>query len=515
MTTANTKIIVEKYIEFCNKNNIRVQTYQIYGVLWCIRKEQEVQELENKCTGGILADDMGMGKTIQMIMTIFLNFQKKTLIILPPILIQQWYSEILNILGHSAFLYYKKNKNIARLYNPTKSTIVITSYDTFLRSPELLDIHWNRVICDEAHHLRNPNTKIYKKMCLLNTDILWGITGTPIHNKIGDITAFISLFRKFRNLKKTKISEEYYKSMILRRMKINTTDILLPKKTEFQEIIPWTNRRELEIAKDIHISDKDSFWNTKHTSELVTMIRAKQLCILPKLLEKTIQKFELDEPDDLFPTDFKYITHQNSSCKLTAIIHCISERIHNGHGKIIFCHFQLEMTKIAELLRAIPEIDNNKIWIGNWKEFLKKDKTNNNNQIPILILQIRAGCEGLNLQHDFSEVYFVSPNWNPTLEEQAIARCHRIGQQKEVFVFRFYMDNLRYISEKKETEKDIRKYAWIINRIPEDVQRIVNEYYLFDTPSKTPNYSMDQYILSTQNKKRKKITEFLDKITTI
>jgi len=120
----------------------------------------------------------------------------------------------------------------------------------------------------------------------------------------------------------------------------------------------------------------------------------------------------------------------------------------------------------------------------------------------------------LNLQHDFSEVYFVSPNWNPTLEDQAIARCHRIGQQNEVFVFRFYMDNLLYASEKKEEEKDIRKYAWIINRIPEDLQRLVNEYLVSDnTPIKTPNYSMDQYILLTQNKKREKITEFIDQIT--
>ena len=89
----STKYIVKKYIDFCNQNNIQVQTHQIYGVLWCIRKENEVL-CNQKLAGGILADDMGMGKTIQMIATIFLNFQKKTLILLPPILIQQWYSEI-------------------------------------------------------------------------------------------------------------------------------------------------------------------------------------------------------------------------------------------------------------------------------------------------------------------------------------------------------------------------------------------------------------------------------------
>jgi SNF2 family DNA or RNA helicase len=515
---ANTKVIVKKYIEFCNKNNIRIQTYQIYGVLWCIRKEREL-EIQNKCSGGILADDMGMGKTIQMIMTIFLNFKKKTLIILPPILIQQWYSEILRIIGHTAFIYYKKNKNINSVH---KSNIVITSYDTLLRSPKLFSISWDRVICDEAHRLRNHNTKIYKKISILHTNILWCITGTPIHNKISDITALIYLYRtETETKKKIKIQSNEYKSMILRRMKINT-NILLPIKTEIQEIIPWTNSKELELAKDIHFSiyakDIHSFWNTKHISELVTMIRAKQLCILPKLLEKPIQKLELDTPNDLFPNDFKYITNQNTSCKLKAIITCISKRINNRQGKIIFCHFQLEMIKITELLREMEMENNDKqIWIGNWKEFELLKKKNNGilgNRIPILILQIRAGCEGLNLQHDFSEVYFVSPNWNPTLEEQAIARCYRIGQQNKVFVFRFYMDNLTSTLEKKKIEKDIRKYFCIIKRIPEDLQKLINEYITIDNNvHNTKNYSMDQYILDIQTQKKIKIIDFIDKIT--
>lgn len=60
--------------------------------------------------------------------------------------------------------------------------------------------------------------------------------------------------------------------------------------------------------------------------------------------------------------------------------------------------------------------------------------------IDVLILQIQTGCEGLNLQ-TFSEVYFVTPHWNPAVEDQAVARCHRIGQQNEVDVFRFEMSN--------------------------------------------------------------------------
>jgi len=58
----------------------------------------------------------------------------------------------------------------------------------------------------------------------------------------------------------------------------------------------------------------------------------------------------------------------------------------------------------------------------------------------VLILQIQTGCEGLNLQENYSEIYFVTPHWNPAVEDQAIARCHRIGQTKPVSVFRFEME---------------------------------------------------------------------------
>ena len=62
-----------------------------------------------------------------------------------------------------------------------------------------------------------------------------------------------------------------------------------------------------------------------------------------------------------------------------------------------------------------------------------------NNKNEALILQIQTGCEGLNLQDNYSEIYFISPHWNPAVEDQAIARCHRIGQTKPVYVKRFEM----------------------------------------------------------------------------
>ena len=62
-------------------------------------------------------------------------------------------------------------------------------------------------------------------------------------------------------------------------------------------------------------------------------------------------------------------------------------------------------------------------------------------QNDVLIIQIQTGCEGLNLQR-FNEIYFIGPHWNPSVEDQAIARCHRLGQLKPVFVYRFIMEEL-------------------------------------------------------------------------
>ena len=109
---------------------------------------------------------------------------------------------------------------------------------------------------------------------------------------------------------------------------------------------------------------------------------------------------------------------------------------HKIRRRLIFCHYRAEIDEIFKLLSGqnykTAFID------GRTKNNERLSILNNTENIDILILQIQTGCEGLNLQM-FSEVYFVSPHWNPSIEEQAVARCHRIGQTQEVNVYRFIM----------------------------------------------------------------------------
>jgi len=174
-------------------------------------------------------------------------------------------------------------------------------------------------------------------------------------------------------------------------------------------------------------------------------MRSRQLCILPSLVNNAIQQLEefcrymnYDEKAMKCIGLDNYKEALNHSSKMDAVINKILENKDNQNGKIVFCHFQQEIDIVEERLKQ-GGIEKIAKFDGRVSGSKRNDILTQKNDV--LILQIQTGCEGLNLQENYSEIYFVSPHWNPAVEEQAIARCHRIGQKKEVFVYRFEMGN--------------------------------------------------------------------------
>jgi SNF2 family DNA or RNA helicase len=114
----------------------------------------------------------------------------------------------------------------------------------------------------------------------------------------------------------------------------------------------------------------------------------------------------------------------------------------SGRKSIVFCHYRREMTQLRDMLLRSGG------GCGSEEDIAIIDGTVGQRERArifaaaptVLILQIRTCSEGLNLQ-SYSDVYFVSPHWNPCVEDQAIARCYRMGQTKGVRVFRFYMSD--------------------------------------------------------------------------
>jgi len=225
------------------------------------------------------------------------------------------------------------------------------------------------------------------------------------------------------------------------------TDVVLDK-----SIVKWSNKKEMELSEEIHSALAFSHVSpTKSTNMSITgsatlklMLKARQSCILPKLLSKRF-------------VDYK--TYQEAfdcSSKLDYAVNKILERKNNGSGKLIFCHFREEIDIIASKLVAggmtkVATFDG-RTTSGKRFEIL-------NGENEALILQIQTGCEGLNLQENYSEIYFISPHWNPAVEDQAVARCHRIGQTKPVYVERFEMCSFAPHEEQQIPTRTIENYV--------------------------------------------------------
>jgi SNF2 family DNA or RNA helicase len=446
--------------EWLDENKLKHEPHQKIAVEWCVKRE-----LVEDIKGGIIADEMGLGKTIEILGTMICNPVPNTLIVLPYCVLGQW-SDIITKLFHRAPLVYHGSQRKRLTEEEIKlHPIVLTTYGlisekgvmpgiNLAEGINLANIKWSRIIYDEAHHLRNKNTAVHAGALHLKTDITWLMTGTPIQNSEKDLYNLFSLLGlKCGEDMKTNTAS-YIRTYMLRRTK-EEAGIVLPTCHSTNIEVPWKYIKEQKMAENIHA--RLSFSNLQGSegvndgphSHFKLLSKAKKVCVLPKLLKKggKLFRFVLEEDDAEDDTEdqqdaaaeaeykkVKTLEIFNHSSKLESVIKAILERRDNGKPKLVFCYFHKEIDDIAKTLKQhglnVKKIDGR----------TSKQERAKILQRPaeVLIGQIDATNEGLNLQA-YKEIYMVSPHWNPAVEDQAIARCHRIGQTEEVHVFHFLM----------------------------------------------------------------------------
>ena len=436
----------EMFPVYLKEYHLDEKAYQVEGAAWLI--ERECRSLpESGIRGGLLADEMGLGKTIQIIGTMVSNPLSSTLIVLPVALIDQWQQQFLRFSQYVPVIYHAEKRKDYSDDDLREAKVIITSYGHITEKPSCNIFHrlrFDRVVFDEAHHMRNPVTKKFKGAKKIQAPIRWLVTGTPIQNSLQDFASLCILMGYPRTICGTQQSmNEVIRESVLKRTKCMVGLALSPPKLH-EVVVPWGSNEERWLAEDIHraftILKEDYGERVSHSisgrftgSSFAMLVRARQACISASLMSGLVKLFI--QEGLIGDGDYDISEAMKYHSKIDAVCSKLIERRGNSRRKLVFCHYRGEIDLIEKQLCDAGV----KVGVFDGRTPKKaRDQLLKDLELDVLILQISTGSEGLNLQH-YTETYFVSAHWNPALEDQAVARCHRIGQHEDVEVFRFEM----------------------------------------------------------------------------
>lgn len=413
-----------------------LRPYQQEGLNW-------LNFLDELNFGGVLADDMGLGKSMQVIAFILSQRNKVqrncNLLVVPSTLIFNWQQEVARFAPSIKLLTIHGAGRMKSTEAFERYEIILTSYGTLLSDISFLkDYVFNYVFLDESHNIKNPETQRYKAVRLLQSRNKIAITGTPVENNTFDLFSQLSFacpgllgskqyFRDvysvpvdtFKNSKRAAELHQKVKPFILRRTK-SAVAPELPDKTEMVLYceMPEEQRKiydayEKEFREYISATTDEALKKSP-MNVLKGLTRLRQICDSPALLGE----------DDL---------HGDASAKIDTLLEQIETKAPQ-HKILVFSQFvsMLNLIKAALTNRGIGF----EMLTGSTRD--RGAVVNSFQQDPgkrVFLISLKAGGTGLNLTAaDY--VYLVDPWWNPAVENQAIDRIHRIGQDKTVIAVR-------------------------------------------------------------------------------
>lgn len=441
------KPVVSKAIPKVIQANLR--SYQKEGVQW-------LERLRMMHLNGILADDMGLGKTLQAIIALTQHKHdfpdSISIVVCPTSLVYNWkeefgkFNENLKVLPVDGTPVQRK-----KLLNEIKNfDVIITSYSLLQKDVDFYKtIPFDYAILDEAQHIKNRGTRNAKSVKLIQAKHRLILTGTPIENSLDELWSLfdflmpglLSTYDRFvekyiRNPNQPKgesleILRRKVSPFILRRMKKDVLSELPPVSEIVYHCHLSEIQRELyhsyaESAREelSQLVKKEGF-DKVQIHVLATLTRLKQICCHPAIFAK--ERPELGD-----------------SAKYDMLMELLHTLIAGGHKTVIFSQYTRMLNIMREDLTQqgirFEYLD------GSSKNRLSiVKKFNEDEQIPVFLVSLKAGGAGLNLVGADIVIHY-DMWWNPAVENQATDRVHRIGQKNSVSSYKLV--TLNTIEEK-------------------------------------------------------------------
>ena len=459
------------------KNNNALRPYQLEGVNWLLFSWYNGRNC-------LLADEMGLGKTIQALCFLDGIFQYGVrgpfLVIAPLSTIPNWQREFelwsdMNVIVYHGSqtsrnmlaeyeMYYKDNENGERRKDAYKFHVLITTYECVITDIlELREIQWRSCVIDEAHRLKNQKCKLLEGLSLLEIESRLLLSGTPLQNNIHELfsllsflepaqfssqEAFLKDFGDMQNEDQVTKLQAILKPLMLRRMKEDVEKSLKPKEETIVEVELTNIQKKYYrgiLEKNFSFLKKSSSY-ANVPNLMNTMMELRKCCIHPYLLngaEEQIQddyknrKSDFNDDEDLY---FRALI--NSSGKMVLLDKLLPKLKAQGHRVLVFS----QMVKMLDILEdylirkqyPFERIDGR--IRGNLRQAAIDRYCRPDSDRFVFLLCTKAGGLGINLVAADTCIIYDS-DWNPQNDLQAQARCHRIGQDKSVKIYRLVTRN--------------------------------------------------------------------------
>ncbi|XP_071787735.1 SWI/SNF-related matrix-associated actin-dependent regulator of chromatin subfamily A member 5-like isoform X2 [Asterias amurensis] len=450
--------------------NGEMRDYQVRGLNWMI-------SLYEHGINGILADEMGLGKTLQTIsllgyMKHYRSIPSPHLIICPKSTLSNWMAEIerwcpslrgVCLIGDQT----TRAAIIRDVMMPGEWDVCVTSYEMAIKEKSVFKkFNWRYLVIDEAHRIKNEKSKLSEIVREFKTTNRLLLTGTPLQNNLHELWALLNfllpdVFNSSEDfdawfstegcldLENSSLVSRLHailRPFLLRRLKADVERGLLPKKE--CKIYVGLSKMQREWYTKILMKDIDVVNGAGKTEKVRLMnilMHLRKCCNHPYL-------FDGAEPGPPFTTD-KHL-YENAG-KLVVLDKLLSKLKEDGSRVLIFS----QMTRVLDILEDYCSWRNhNYCRLDGQTPHEERQKSINEFNLPnsekfIFMLSTRAGGLGINLATADIVILYDS-DWNPQVDLQAMDRAHRIGQKKQVRVFRFITENTveERIVERAETK---------------------------------------------------------------